>query len=124
MIYLIGFSIGIIIGLVLFYIFQIGIGRDSNSYLEPFNFFTCYMKLYDIDPRFNDNYIKMDKKSIKCGPCAGGLLRIQTEPCATDANGIPLESCTPYAKLYNSQGMNLEYDKDITPNSIRKFFCV
>lgn len=84
---------------------------------EPFSFYTCYMKLYGINPQFAANYLKLNNKDPKCGPCAGSTLKVRVEPCNND-------NCNPTVKLYSSQGMYIPYDKSITPTDVRNFFCL
>lgn len=91
--------------------------NPDKSSIEPFSFYTCYMKLYGINPQFAANYLKLNNKDPKCGPCAGSTLKVRVEPCNND-------NCDPTVKLYSSQGMYIPYDKSITPTDVRNFFCL
>lgn len=115
--------IKVIIGLIIFIIVILAIGFFYNTInpdnkMEPFSFYTCYMKLYDINPQFSSNYLKLNNKYPKCGPCKGSTLKVRVEPCDSSGN------CNPTVKLYSSQGMYIPYDKSITPTDIRNFFCL
>ena len=105
-----------ILGILVFG-FYYNSGNPDKSSIEPFSFYTCYMKLYDINPQFTSNYLKLNNKDPKCGPCAGSTLKVRVEPCNND-------NCNPTVKLYSSQGMYIPYDKSITPTDVRNFFCL
>lgn len=101
-------------------------GWNPLKYItESFSpYYTCYMKMYDIDPRFVNNYMKFNNKHVKCGVCQDSILKLQIEPCPTNINGIPNESCDQYAKLFSSKGLELQYTKKISPGDLSNFFCI
>ena len=94
---------------------------QTESFLP---FYTCYMKMMDIDPQFIDNYKSLDGKVVKCGPCQDSTLKVQIQPCPTDDKGVPNSACNPSIMIGSSDGRNIAFNKYITPDNISGFFCV
>jgi hypothetical protein len=98
--------------------------NTTNSIKEPFDYFTCTMNLSDIDPKFSNNYMKFDGKSVKCGPCEGATLKINISNCHTDKKGNLSINCKPNALINSSQGNPIIFPSIITPNNLSNFFCI
>jgi hypothetical protein len=98
--------------------------NSSNTLKEPFDYFTCTMNLSDIDPKFSNNYMKFDGKSVKCGPCEGATLKINISNCHTDKKGNLSINCKPNALINSSQGNPIIFPSIITPNNLSNFFCI
>lgn len=96
----------------------------TNSLKEPFDYFTCTMNLRDIDPKFANNYMKFDGKSVKCGPCEGATLKMNITNCHTDEKGNVSINCKPNALINSSQGNPIIFPSIITPNNLSNFFCI
>ena len=100
--------------------------NSQNSLKEPFDYFTCTMNLRDIDPKFANNYMKYDGKSVKCGPCEGATLNMNITNCETDANGNLSTNCRPNtsSNITSSQGNPIVFPYNISPNNLNNFFCI
>jgi hypothetical protein len=108
----------IIFIITLIYIYYIKIKK------EPFNSFTCTMKLNNIDPKFKDNYLKFDNQHVKCGPCANSKLKLDINTCSVDDNGSTLFPCTPSGSIISSYGNPITFTYDITTENLKNFFCI
>ena len=93
-------------------------------YLEPFDYYTCTMKLDNVDAKLIDNYMKFDNQHIACGPCKNATLKIETTSCPVDSNGSSLSTCKPSYTITSSLGNSVNYPFDITPQILSKFYCI
>lgn len=91
---------------------------------EPFNdFFTCTLQLDNIDPKFKDEYMQYNNKSVSCGVCKRATLNVNVNTCPIDNNGSPKTPCYQKATLTNSFGTPISLDTTVTPQTISNFFC-
>lgn len=97
--------------------------NSLNTLKEPFDYFTCSMKLSDIDPKIVNDYMNLNGKSSKCGPCEGATIKMNITTCKTDEKGNLSTSCSPNAIIKSSQGNPIIYNKSISPNNLNNFFC-
>lgn len=87
-------------------------------------FFTCYVKMTNVDPQFIDNYKTLNGKKAKCGLCENAILETQIDPCPTNNQGIVNGKCNQNIKIYSSMGIDIPFNKYITPDNIFNFFCL
>ena len=97
--------------------------KDKNKE-KDYRFFTCYLKMSNVDPQFIDNYKTLNGKKAKCGLCENAILETQIDPCPTNNQGIVSGNCNQNIKIYSSMGIDIPFNKYITPDNIFKFFCL
>jgi len=96
----------------------------SSNKEKDNRFFTCYVKMTNVDPQFIDNYKTLNGKKAKCGLCENAILETQIDPCPTNNQGIVNGKCNQNIKIYSSMGIDIPFNKYITPDNIFNFFCL
>jgi hypothetical protein len=100
--------------------------KKNKNTIEPFDYFTCRMKVVNIDNNFADNYRAFNKKHVSYGPCKDATLYMDVETCPVDKNGSQLPNC-PYDKggeIISSKGNPIVFDRKINPPNISDFFGI
>jgi len=87
------------------------------------DFFTCNLQLDNIDPKFKNEYLKYNNKSVSCGVCKRANLKVLVNTCPIDSNGSPIQPCNQKATLTSSFGNPITFNNTVTPQNIKNFFC-
>ena len=98
--------------------------KNVDDYPE----FSCFLKLTNIDPKFVNNYTKLDGKIPKCGPCQNAKLKVKVLPCMTDStdpnNLMNKYNCKQTAYIATSEGLDVNYYRGVNPTDLNNFFCL
>lgn len=86
------------------------------------DFFTCTLELDNIDPKFKDEYMQYNNKSVTNGVCKRATLNVIVNTCPVDSNGTPIPPCYQKATLTSSFGNPISFNSTVTPQNISTFF--
>jgi len=106
-----------IISLIVFFL-------DKTDIKENFNYFTCSMTLNDVNPKFKEDYLKFHNRTAKCGDCENALIKLNVNTCPVDEYGSPSPYCKPSGFIESSLGNPITFKYDISPQNMKKFFCI
>ena len=97
---------------------------EKKNIKEYFNYFTCSMTLNNINPKLKKDYLRFHNRTAKCGDCENALIKLNVNTCPTDEYGSPSSYCKPSGFIKSSLGNPIIFKYDISPQNLKKFFCV
>ena len=96
----------------------------NKKHIDNFNYFTCSMTLNDINPKFKDDYLKFHNRTGKCGDCKNAIIKLDVNTCPVNEYGSPSPYCKASGFIESSLGNPITFKYDISPQNMKKFFCI
>ena len=82
------------------------------------------MTVNDINPKLKEDYLRFHNRTAKCGDCENALIKLNVNTCPIDEYGSPSPYCKPSGFIESSLGNPITFKYDISPQNMKKFFCV